>query len=146
MQVGDPPPPLLTPTPAPLCVCLSLIHALCVSTRVCVCVRVRACVYVRACASVRACVRACLSVSVTHTHTHTHTRARARAHGRMYALTHACVSVDHTSISLQSPLIWCIGSAQWLERQTRDRKVADSSPGRAAGEFSSPGSTFCADS
>ena len=31
------------------------------------------------------------------------------------------------------------GIAQWLERRTRDRKVA-------AGEFSSPGSTFCADS
>ena len=128
-RAGWPAPP---PPPAPLCV------------SVCVCVCVRACVYVRACASVRACVRACLSVSVTHTRACA--RARARTHARMYARTHACVSVDHTSISLQSPLIWCIGSAQWLERQTRDRKVADSSPGRAAGEFFSPGTTFCADS
>ena len=30
--------------------------------------------------------------------------------------------------------------AQWLERQTRDRKVAGSSPGK----FSSLESTFCA--
>ena len=37
--------------------------------------------------------------------------------------------------------------AQWLERRARDRKVAGSSPGkRAAGYFSSPGSTFCTDS
>ena len=33
------------------------------------------------------------------------------------------------------------GMAQWLERRTRDRV-----PEGAAGEFSSPGSTFCADS
>ena len=36
-----------------------------------------------------------------------------------------------------------VGIAQWLERRTRDRKVVGSSP---AGEFSSQGSTFCADS
>ena len=33
-----------------------------------------------------------------------------------------------------------VGIAQWLEHQTRDRKVAG-----AAGKFSSPWSTFCAD-
>ena len=38
------------------------------------------------------------------------------------------------------------GIAQWLERRTRDRKVAVRIPAGAAGEFSSPGSTFCADS
>ena len=36
------------------------------------------------------------------------------------------------------------GIAQWLERRTRDWKVQI--PAEAAGEFSSPGSTFCADS
>ena len=38
------------------------------------------------------------------------------------------------------------GIAQWLERRTRDRKVAVRIPAGAAGQFSSPGSTFCADS
>ena len=39
------------------------------------------------------------------------------------------------------------GIAQWLERRTRDRKVTRVRiPAGAAGEFSSPGSTFCADS
>ena len=38
------------------------------------------------------------------------------------------------------------GMAQWLERWTRDWKVASSNPCRTAGEFSSPGSSFCADS
>ena len=38
------------------------------------------------------------------------------------------------------------GIAQWLERWSRDRKVAGSSPGRsgAAGECSSVGSAVCA--
>ena len=40
-----------------------------------------------------------------------------------------------------------IGIAQWLERRTRDQRAMGSSQGRAAGDlFSSPGSTFCADS
>ena len=38
--------------------------------------------------------------------------------------------------------MWGAGIAQRLERGTRDRKV----PVGAAGEFSSPGSTFCAES
>ena len=39
------------------------------------------------------------------------------------------------------------GIAQWLERRTSDRKVAGVRiPAGATGEFSSPGSTFCADS
>ena len=33
-----------------------------------------------------------------------------------------------------------------VERQTRDRKVSGSSPGRSVGINISPGSTFCADS
>ena len=45
---------------------------------------------------------------------------------------------------------YCIraGIAQWLERRTRDRKVACSSPGRSGGRINlaSPGTTFCADS
>ena len=40
------------------------------------------------------------------------------------------------------PRQWGAGIAQWLERRTRDRKV----PAGAAGEVSSPGSAFCADS
>ena len=36
------------------------------------------------------------------------------------------------------------GIAQWLERRTRDRKVANLVAG-VAGKCSSPGSTFCAD-
>ena len=42
----------------------------------------------------------------------------------------------------------CMGSgdSSVVECQTRDRKVAGSSPAGAAGEFSYPGSTFCADS
>ena len=39
-----------------------------------------------------------------------------------------------------------LGIAQWLERRTRDSKVTGSNPAGATGEFSSPGSTFCADS
>ena len=40
-----------------------------------------------------------------------------------------------------------VGIAQWLERRTRDWKVAGSNPcWSRGGEFSSPGSTFCADS
>ena len=36
--------------------------------------------------------------------------------------------------------------ALWLEFRTRDRKVSGSCPpATAAGEFSSPGSTFCSD-
>ena len=35
------------------------------------------------------------------------------------------------------------GIAQWLERQTRDRKVSGSNPGRSSGKVSSPGSVFC---
>ena len=38
------------------------------------------------------------------------------------------------------------GIAQWLERRIRERKVTGSSPAGAAGEISSPESTFCADS
>ena len=38
------------------------------------------------------------------------------------------------------------GMARWLECRTRDRKVPGSSPTGVAGEFSSPGSTFRADS
>ena len=38
------------------------------------------------------------------------------------------------------------GVAQWLEHQTPDRKVASSIPRRSSGRFSSPGSTFCAES
>ena len=38
------------------------------------------------------------------------------------------------------------GITQWLEHRTRDWKVAGSNPAGAAGEFCSPGSTFCADS
>ena len=38
------------------------------------------------------------------------------------------------------------GIAQWLERRTRDRKVADSNPCWSGGIISSPGSTFWADS
>ena len=45
---------------------------------------------------------------------------------------------------------YCIraGIAQWLERRTRYRKVPCSSPGWSGGRinFSSPGTTFCADS
>ena len=40
---------------------------------------------------------------------------------------------------------WGEGIAQWLERRTRDRKVAGSSPGRSGGR-TSPGSALCADS
>ena len=37
--------------------------------------------------------------------------------------------------------------ACWLERRTRDRKVASSNPGRSGGKvFSSPESTLCVDS
>ena len=36
------------------------------------------------------------------------------------------------------------GIAQWLERRTRDRKVAGSSPGRSDGRILSPGSAFYA--
>ena len=42
--------------------------------------------------------------------------------------------------------LWGAGIAEWLECRTRDRKVAVRIPAGAAGEFSSPGSTFCADS
>ena len=42
--------------------------------------------------------------------------------------------------------IWGAGIAQWLERQTRDRKVLGLSPSRSGGRISSPGSAFCADS
>ena len=38
------------------------------------------------------------------------------------------------------------GIALWLERQIRDPKFAGSNPCWSGGEFSSPGSTFCADS
>ena len=38
------------------------------------------------------------------------------------------------------------GTAQRLERRTRDRRSRVRVPAGAAGEFSSPGSTFCADS
>ena len=38
------------------------------------------------------------------------------------------------------------GIAQWLKRRTRDRKVIVRVPAGAAGEFSSPLSTFYADS
>ena len=38
------------------------------------------------------------------------------------------------------------GIAQWLEHRTRDWKVAGSNPCWNGGRFSSPGSTFCADS
>ena len=40
------------------------------------------------------------------------------------------------------------GIAQWLERRTRDRKVAGWSPGEEQQEnlILPPGSTFCADS
>ena len=38
------------------------------------------------------------------------------------------------------------GIACWLERRTRDRKVRVRIPAGAAGEFSSPELTFCADS
>ena len=38
------------------------------------------------------------------------------------------------------------GAAQWLERRTRDRKVAGSNPCWSGGRIFSPGSTFCADS
>ena len=37
-----------------------------------------------------------------------------------------------------SPYSKGAGIARWLERRTRDRKVASSNPGRAAEEFSSP--------
>ena len=40
---------------------------------------------------------------------------------------------------------WGAGKAQRLYHRTRDRYVPGSSP-RTEGEFSSPGSTFCADS
>ena len=52
----------------------------------------------------------------------------------------------YSSSQLQFSSLCYVGIAQWLERQTRDRKVAGRIPGGAAGEFSSPGSTFCADS
>ena len=38
------------------------------------------------------------------------------------------------------------GIAPWLDRRTRDRKVAGSNPDRSGGTIFSPGSTFCADS
>ena len=38
------------------------------------------------------------------------------------------------------------GIACWLERPTRDRKVASSNPGRGGGEFSTLELTLCADS
>ena len=38
------------------------------------------------------------------------------------------------------------GIAQWLERRTRDSRSRVRIPAAAAGEFFSPGSTFCADS
>ena len=38
------------------------------------------------------------------------------------------------------------GDSSVVQRWTRDRNVAGSSPGRCAGEFSSPESSFCADS
>ena len=106
-------------------VSLFLTHALCVC--VCVCV--------------------CVSLFLSHTHTRTHAHAHGRTHACTHASTHARLRICRSHlISLQSPLIWCVGSAQWLERWTRDPTVADSCPGRAAGEISSPGSTFCADS
>ena len=43
---------------------------------------------------------------------------------------------------------WGAGIAQWLECRARDRRVPGSNPGKSGGRtfFSSPGSTFCADS
>ena len=38
------------------------------------------------------------------------------------------------------------GMAQWLEQRTRDTRSRVRVPAGAAGKFSSPGSTFCADS
>ena len=43
-------------------------------------------------------------------------------------------------------ITWGAGIAQWLERRTRDWKVAGSSPCRSGEIKNSPGSTFCADS
>ena len=43
-------------------------------------------------------------------------------------------------------ITWGVGIAQWLERRTRDWKVAGSSPCRSGEIKKSPGSTFCADS
>ena len=41
---------------------------------------------------------------------------------------------------------WGAGTACWLERRTRDRKLRVRIPAGAAGEFSSPVSTLCANS
>ena len=44
------------------------------------------------------------------------------------------------------PVYQRVGIAQWLECQTRDRKVGVRVPAEEAGNCSSPWSTFCADS
>ena len=41
---------------------------------------------------------------------------------------------------------WGVGITQWLEHWTCDQKVTVQIPAGVAGECSSPGSTFCADS
>ena len=51
-----------------------------------------------------------------------------------------------TILLLRKDMSMGAGIACWLQRQTRDRKLASSNPAEAAGEFSSPESTLCADS
>ena len=43
-------------------------------------------------------------------------------------------------------LYWGATTAQWLDRRTRDRKVAGSSPSRKGGENFFSGVIFCAES
>ena len=76
-----------------------------------------------------ACTHAC-----THAHTHTNTYTRTHTHARVHTHT-LCILFKAplpTPFAFSSKLHphtpWGVGIAQWLERRTRDRKVAGSIP------------------
>ena len=52
----------------------------------------------------------------------------------------------HIFVATKLRIFYGAGIAQWLERRSRDSKVAGWKPCGSGGKFSSPGSTFCADS
>ena len=70
-----------------------------------------------------------------------------RHSSRKSSATHSYQCVQHFPVSSGSGDRGGAGIAQWLEHRTRDWKGSRVQvPAGAAGEVSSPGSTFCADS
>ena len=74
-----------------------------------------------------------------------------KEHVSKWAVSHNLdLSIEHCQSILWasgwSTGIVGVGIAQWLEHRTRDWKLGVRIPATPAGEFSSPGSTFCADS